>query len=133
MSAPTELLGEAFAWTLASQVLLGTVLGLRVAWLRLSRRVGIGDGGDRDLKRAIRVHGNWAEWVPPALICLLAADLRGASEAWIWGLGAALLVARLGHAAALTRHIRAGLLRSGGVTVTVLVIAAGAVLTLLGG
>lgn len=128
----TTLLGDAFAWTLASQVLLGTVFGLRVAWLRFSHRVGIGDGGDRVIKRAIRVHGNWAEWVPPALLCLLAADLRGAPEAWIWGLGGVLLVARLGHAAALSRHIRGGLLRSGGVALTVGVIAAGALLSLLG-
>ena len=42
--------------------------------------VGIGDGGDRDMNRAVRVHGNAAESVPVALLLLLLAELNGASS-----------------------------------------------------
>ena len=124
---------DAFTWSLAAQALLFVLLSLRVIQLRLSRKVGIGDGGDRDLKRAIRVHGNWVEWVPLTLLLLLVADLRGSPPAWIAGLGATLLVARLGHVLGLTRSVGLSVGRSGGIFLNVSVILAAAALAVLAG
>lgn len=118
---------DALFATLAAHVVLAVVLGVRVIQLRLRHGVGIGDGDQRPLRRAIRVHANFVEWVPLALLCVAAAELRGASEVWIWGLGAALLISRLGHAVGLQRSIGTSVGRSGGMMLmfTVMLVALG--------
>ncbi len=79
-------------------------LGLRVVVLRWRTRTGIGDGGDRGLARAIRVHGNAIEYVPLALVLMLVAELGHASPALLHGCGIALCAARVLHAAGLSRR-----------------------------
>jgi len=59
--------------------LLVVILMLVVIRLRRSLRIGLGDGGNRDLQRAIRVHGNAIESVPIFLVML---ELMAAS---VWG------------------------------------------------
>ncbi len=78
--------------------LVFTLLSFRVIRLRQTARVAIGDGGDKALRRAIRVHGNFAEYVPLALILIFAAESLGMSAVWIHGLCLALLIGRLLHA-----------------------------------
>ena len=78
--------------------LVFTLLRFRVIRLRQTARVAIGDGGDKALRRAIRVHGNFAEYVPLALILIFAAESLGMSAVWIHGLCLALLIGRLLHA-----------------------------------
>jgi uncharacterized protein len=54
------------------------VLGGRVvAPERRRARVGLGTGGDTALERAVRVHGNFAEYAPLFLLLLLVAELNG--------------------------------------------------------
>ena len=74
-----------------------------VVYLRRSRGVGIGDGGERDLKRAIRVHANFTENVPFALLLLILVS-ETASPMVVQGLGAALVVSRVLHLIGLGRH-----------------------------
>lgn len=114
-------MSDALFATVAAQVLLAIVLGLRVIVLRLRHRVGIGEGDNRALKRAIRVHANLIEWVPFALMAIAAAELRGASEGWIWALGGLLLLSRLGHAFGLSRSIGPSVGRSGGMALMIAV------------
>jgi len=78
-------------------------LALRVIALRRSTKTGIGDGGDRRLARAIRVHGNAIEYVPLALILMLVAEQGGASSTLLHGCGIALVLARIAHALGLAR------------------------------
>jgi hypothetical protein len=79
------------------------VLSLRVARRRLRFRVGLGTGQNAELEQAIRVHGNFAEYVPFALL-LMALFESGGGPAWsVHAAGAALLVARLLHVLGLTR------------------------------
>lgn len=78
--------------------LMFTLLSFRVIRLRQTARVAIGDGGDKALRRAIRVHGNFAEYVPLALILIFAAESLGMSAVWVHGLCIALLIGRLLHA-----------------------------------
>lgn len=86
--------------------LLG-LLYLVLCWLVVDRRrkgrVGLGTGGDAALERAVRVHGNFAEYVPIFLVLLLVAELGGASAGLLHGLGAAFVLARVGHAYGLAR------------------------------
>jgi len=93
-------------------------LALRVIVLRWSTRTGLGDGGDRRLARAIRVHGNAIEYVPLALILMLIAELGGANRMLLHGCGIALVAARIAHAYGLARTAGASTGRVLGTTVT---------------
>lgn len=74
------------------------LLSLRVIQLRNRLRVGFGDGGDKRLKRAVRVHANYAEYTPFVLLLIAFAEQSSGSSGWIHGLAVALLVGRLAHA-----------------------------------
>jgi uncharacterized protein len=68
------------------------------------RRIQIGNGsatgsGDEVLWRRIRAHGNFAEYVPTALIALAMVEYSGASSHLIISLYSAFLFSRLLHAA----------------------------------
>jgi uncharacterized membrane protein YecN with MAPEG domain len=80
------------------------VLALRVVLGRRSSRVGIGDGGNHELIRRIRAHGNAIENVPLALLLLLVAELTGVDAAWLHACGIVLVLGRLLHASGLSRH-----------------------------
>jgi uncharacterized protein len=99
-------------------------LAVRVIRLRWSTRTGIGDGGDRRLARAVRIHGNAIEYVPLALILMLVAELSGGRAAWLHGCGIVLVAARLAHALGLARTAGASAGRSLGVVGTFAVILA---------
>lgn len=78
--------------------LLIVILALLVVKLRLSLRIGIGDGGNRDLQRAMRAHGNAVEYVPLFLVLLALFELNHADPAWLHAFGAVFFVSRLMHA-----------------------------------
>lgn len=73
-------------------------LTLNVIKLRRSERVAIGAGDSKLLARAIRVHANFAEYVPFTLILLYFLESQQAHSIIIWLLGSLLLVARIVHA-----------------------------------
>lgn len=102
------------------------------AWVVRRRRAGIhlGDGGDTLMLRAIRGHGNFAEYVPLALILLAALELNGTSLYVLHGLGFALLVGRLlhGYAFSFTEQFAFG--RFWGTSLTYLVLGVEALLCL---
>ena len=73
-------------------------LSLRVVNLRRSARINLGDGGNQEMTRRIRVHGNFIEYVPLTLILMALAELQG-QPAWaVHLIGACLVVGRLAHA-----------------------------------
>ncbi len=82
--------------------LLVFALSLRIALLRKRLRIGIGDGGDAGLSRAIRAQANAIEYVPLLLVMLLIAENNGASVAFVHACGTSLLAARLLHAVGLS-------------------------------
>ena len=84
-----------YASLLAIMVVMLVVV---VVKLRRSLRVGIGDGGNRDLLRAIRVHGNAIESTPLFLVLLGLYELNHGSATWLHLFGAAFLLSRLLHA-----------------------------------
>ena len=74
-------------------------LGLLVAVTRLRMRVRFGDNGESLLLKRIRTHGNFAEYVPLALIALALIEYNGAAKWIVWSLGVVLVVSRASHAA----------------------------------
>ncbi len=85
-------------------VVLMLILAVRVVLHRRAQQIGIGDGGDKRLTRKIRVHANFIENVPTALLLLALLELAGLAESWLWALGGTLLLARMLHAAGFSRR-----------------------------
>lgn len=88
----------------ALHVLLMLALLVPISRHRRGQRIGLGDCGDPLLARRIRVHGNFIEHAPIALLLLGLLELCGLGAAWIWGFGAALLAGRVLHASGLSRN-----------------------------
>jgi uncharacterized protein len=82
--------------------LVCVVLAVRVAALRRSLNVAIGTGGNPALERRVRVHANFAEYVPITLILLVLMEIRGQPGWYLNVLCLALLAGRLTHAYSLS-------------------------------
>lgn len=102
-------------------------LAVRVILLRERHHVALGDGGHRALERAVRVHGNFTEYVPLALLLFWMVEASGASAVWVHGLCSALLLGRLVHAFGVSQTRETLALRVVGMalTFTALLVAAG--------
>ena len=74
----------------------------------------------------MRVHGNFVETVPMALILLALMELGGAPLALVYALGMAMVVARMAHAHALMTPPGYGLWRIVGMMLTFTLYAVGA-------
>ena len=114
----------------AALALIYIFLALRVIRSRQTARVAIGTGGNAALARAIRVHGNFAEYVP--LVLLLLALMQGWPPWWIHALCLSLVAARLVHAYGVSQEKENFQFRTVGMATTFFVLAASS-LTLLGG
>lgn len=77
--------------------LMFLVLSLAVAWGRFRFGAHHGDAGQELLRRLIRIHANFAEYVPLTLVLIGLAEAQGRPPALIHALLAILLVARLLH------------------------------------
>lgn len=73
-------------------------LTLKVVKVRKKEKIGIGYGDSEALSRAIRVHGNFAEYVPFSLVLLYFLETQGGNSIVMAVLGGALVLARISHA-----------------------------------
>jgi len=107
--------------------LIFLVLSVRVIGLRRVVRIGLGDGGDSALLRRVRVHANFAEYVPLCLILIGLAESLRAPPVLLHGLGGLLLAARISHAYGVSRQPETFAWRVSGMvgTLTVLGLAVG--------
>ena len=74
------------------------LLTLRVVSQRREAKVAIGVGGDKPLLRRSRVHANFTETVPYALILMGLAENLLTPRAVMYAIGVCLLAGRLSHA-----------------------------------
>lgn len=86
--------------------LLFIALSVNVIRNRVRVQAALGDKGDEGLQRAIRAHGNFAEYTPFALLLLSLLAACGAAAWLLHGLAACLCVGRIAHAYSITRHER---------------------------
>ncbi len=107
-------------------------LSVRVIGVRKSAKVEIGDGADKQLLRRIRVHANFVEYTPYALILIGLLESLKAPGMMLHALGATLLAGRVLHAYALSQTPHILPMRVAGMALTfgVLAVAAVACLTL---
>ncbi|MGH8690169.1 MAG: MAPEG family protein [Burkholderiales bacterium] len=109
--------------------LMLVAISVRVTVLRARKKIDLFDGGDPELGRALRVQGNFIEYVPMALALLGLAEWMGV-PAWLaYALGIALVVGRVAHAGALYTSTFPG--RAAGATITWIVLVAGALIVLV--
>ena|SRR5688572_26941939 len=78
--------------------LLFFALSVRTLRLRRELKIGIGDAGNETMLRAIRVHANFAEYVPLTLLLAALLELSGAPSVLVHAVGACLLTGRIAHA-----------------------------------
>ncbi|MEO6065357.1 MAG: MAPEG family protein [Lysobacterales bacterium] len=83
---------------IALHVLLLLSLAYRVVAMRRVHKLGLGDGSLEPVQQRIRAHANATEYVPVALLELLALELLGVPALWLYAAGGTLFVGRLLHA-----------------------------------
>ncbi|MGV8948357.1 MAG: MAPEG family protein [Candidatus Paracaedibacter sp.] len=93
-------------------------LSVEVTKLRLTHDVHLGDGGHMDLFKAIRIHGNFSEYVPFTLFLLLLCELIGGRPWMIHALSLTFIVARLLHIIGLRKLEGPSIYRFLGATLT---------------
>lgn len=83
--------------------LLFLALSIRTIGVRRRLRIAVGDGGNEEMLRAMRVHANFAEYVPLAVVLLFLLETQGAPLVLVHALCAALVIGRLVHAYGVSR------------------------------
>ncbi|OZB12838.1 MAG: hypothetical protein B7X55_13830 [Rhodobacterales bacterium 34-62-10] len=93
-----------------------------VVRVRVQQKVMSGDKGDPVMANAMRLHANFAEYVPLAVLLMLLAEMQGAPALAVHVLGAMLLLGRIMHALGMASLPHKSPLRGGGALLTFLVL-----------
>jgi uncharacterized membrane protein YecN with MAPEG domain len=93
-------------------------LSVRVIRMRVANGIGLGDGRNPTLQRAIRVHANFSEYVPLALILMTFVEMQHSPPALVHGLCLSLLMGRLIHSYAVSHEHENVRLRVAGMVLT---------------
>jgi len=83
--------------------LLALLLAIQVVRIRMSAKIGIGDGDNEQMIRQIRVHANLLENLIPFSILFTLAELNNAPRILLHIIGLLFLVARILHASGLSK------------------------------
>jgi uncharacterized protein len=113
--------------------LVFVALSFRVANTRRTMRIALGHGGNIVLERRIRVQGNFAEYVPLALILFTFLELQGWAGWLVHAFCMVFLTARVVHASGVAREPEDIRVRAGAMIVTFTVFMVAAVLLLIDG
>jgi uncharacterized membrane protein YecN with MAPEG domain len=70
-------------------------LGINVTVHRVKLKVPLGDGGNAEMLRMIRLHGNAVEYIPLALVLMAIYELNGGWHIALHIAGIAMVAARL--------------------------------------
>ena len=115
----------------ALAAILYLALSIMVIGQRRTDKISYGDGGNGPMVKAIRTHGNFAEYAPFALLLMAMAELQGAGGLLLNLLGMALLAGRLSHAYGFGKSPQIVGLRQTGMILTFGVILVAAVANLI--
>lgn len=78
--------------------LLFIILSVKTIKTRREHKVAIGDGGEKSILRASRVHANFSEYVPLALLLITMLEIQSYAQWIIHSLCITLVTARIVHA-----------------------------------
>jgi uncharacterized membrane protein YecN with MAPEG domain len=107
------------------------VLSIRTIYWRRTLKIGVGDGGNKRLQRAMRVHANFAEYVPLCLIMLMLVASQNAQPILIHCLAGLLVIGRCLHAYGLSQEREKFIFRVTGMAMTFTVLLSCAVYLLV--
>lgn len=79
--------------------LLCVMLSFRVIRIRRKEKIGVGDGGNEELMRAMRAQANLLEYSPLALILLACAEMNGVPLIVVAALALLFVIGRTIHPA----------------------------------
>ena len=79
------------------------VLSIQTIRMRRKLQIAIGAGEDAAMERAMRVHANFCEYVPIALLLIFMMETVIGTNYWTHVMGIGLLVGRLLHAYGVSR------------------------------
>lgn len=108
--------------------LIFVYLSRRIIKIRRKVKSAIGDAGDEQLKRAIRAHANFIEYVPLALLLFAFLEFQHAPAILIHLLGILLVIGRIVHAYGLSQIKEDYRYRIVGTVITLNIILASAIL-----
>lgn len=111
--------------------LLFVYLSARVILARRANNVSLGDGDHHALKKAIRAHGNFIEYVPITLLLMIFVQSLGGRRWQLHMIGLLILSGRLIHAYGLTRKNEVNPLRIVGMVLTFSAIISASIICLL--
>ena len=114
-------------------VLIYVFLSARVIRMRGSARINLGHGNNPAMERRIRVHANFAEYVPLALLLLAFMEMQAHSRYILHILCVVLLAARIVHAIGVTPVEEKLPLRVAGAASTFFVLVVSALFLLVNG
>jgi uncharacterized protein len=116
--------------------LLYATLSLAIVRLRQRNRVAFGDGGNSDLRSAIRAHAHFAEYVPIIALMASVLEMSGLPTIQMHVLMGALLTGRLLHPFGMyagPQTLQFRIFRVGGMVITTLVMITCSLLILVRG
>jgi uncharacterized protein len=103
------------------------VLSIRTIRQRRKLKIGLGDAGNKDMQRAMRVHANFAEYVPLCLLMIYWVEQSGVYAWFVHALCTVLIVGRLSHAYGVSQQRENFRFRIAGMSLTFAVLIACAV------
>ncbi|MEP7704263.1 MAPEG family protein [Paraglaciecola sp. 25GB23A] len=98
---------------------------------RISKKIALGDNGDRHFIQLVRSHGNFTEYAPFILVLILLAEINGTEPLWLHLAGVSLLLGRILHSLGLRRHPGTSWQRMSGMILTFYALLSSAVINLL--
>ncbi len=128
---PTNFVPEVTALYAALLALFYLLLTVNVIRSRYRYQVGVGLGAKGEVALPVRVHGNFAEYTPLALLLLLVMELMLVPTLWLYVLGGAFTLGRLLHAIGLSGSAGTSFGRMAGMVLTMAYLLISALLLLL--
>jgi uncharacterized protein len=110
--------------------LLMTALAINVTMTRNRLKISVGDGGNQEMLRTIRLHGSAAEYIPIGVLLMGLYELNHGLPAALHAAGMALILGRLSFVVALRTSGPPGAARGIAAVLTWLAIVALAALNL---
>lgn len=112
--------------------LMFALLTFRVIQLRGVTKIGLGFEDNRGLQRAIRVHGNFAEYVPFVLLLMAFAEFQNVPIWRVHLIGILLMAGRVIHIVGVLRDPEPPRLRVAGIALTLTAVINAALANLVG-
>jgi uncharacterized membrane protein YecN with MAPEG domain len=83
--------------TTGAAALVNFWLSWRIAQLRVSEKISVGDGGNPRLIARMRAQLNFAEYAPVVLILIALIEAARGTQPWLWIVAAIFIVGRVLH------------------------------------